>query len=322
MKTYRVTLKTRSSLTRIPDSQSIFGTICNIIKNTQGEERLLEYFQSFNNQPWIINSSMFLEGIYPMIKKNLISTEFINKTISITEVKNKVETLKKFKSIKKARYISEKVLVENILSDNIEKLQADLINEKLHVQDNVLSFKNNDVFDFIFKNNLNTRVQIDSIDVENGENRELFYDQSLYFDYEQNYIIYIKSTFNINELEKIFKFFEFFPVGNRKSVGKNQFIYENIEEVNLKNNNSLKYLMSKYVPLEDEVNWDKSFYQLEHKNMRSGNTYLENELYGEFNVFLEGSLLKTYEDKEYYGRIIPFTINNKTIYYYGIGFIL
>ena len=47
MKTYKLLLKSNSSITKLPDAQTIFGTICNIIKQTQGEEMLIDFLNSF-----------------------------------------------------------------------------------------------------------------------------------------------------------------------------------------------------------------------------------------------------------------------------------
>ena len=39
-------------------------------------------------------------------------------------------------------------------------------------------------------------------------------------------------------------------------------------------------------------------------------------------MFTEGSLMKVSNVKEYYGKVIPITIDEKKLYYYGIGFVL
>lgn len=51
MKEYKLVFKPLSTITNIPNAQTIFGAICNIIVNTQGEEALNNYISSFNNQP-------------------------------------------------------------------------------------------------------------------------------------------------------------------------------------------------------------------------------------------------------------------------------
>ena len=43
MKEYKLVFKPLSTITNIPNAQTIFGAICNIIVNTQGEEALNNY---------------------------------------------------------------------------------------------------------------------------------------------------------------------------------------------------------------------------------------------------------------------------------------
>ena len=47
MKEYKLVFKPLSTITNIPNAQTIFGAICNIIVNTQGEEALNNYISSF-----------------------------------------------------------------------------------------------------------------------------------------------------------------------------------------------------------------------------------------------------------------------------------
>ena len=81
MKTYRITFKVLSSITHLPDAQTLFGSFCNIIRSTQGEEALQQYFQSFQTQPLFIHSSMFPHELLPMVKVGLISIQDKNDII-------------------------------------------------------------------------------------------------------------------------------------------------------------------------------------------------------------------------------------------------
>ena len=81
MKEYKLVFKPLSTITNIPNAQTIFGAICNIIVNTQGEEALNNYISSFNNQPLFIHSSMFPLNMLPMVHYNIFDIDYINHNI-------------------------------------------------------------------------------------------------------------------------------------------------------------------------------------------------------------------------------------------------
>lgn len=59
MKEYKLVFKPLSTITNIPNAQTIFGAICNIIVNTQGEEALNNYISHL-----IINLFLYIHPCF------------------------------------------------------------------------------------------------------------------------------------------------------------------------------------------------------------------------------------------------------------------
>ena len=74
MKTYKIVFTCQSVVNEIPNSQTIFGVICNILLQTRGKDALDEYISSLNAKAKMVHSSMFLNHTLPMIKKNVFSS--------------------------------------------------------------------------------------------------------------------------------------------------------------------------------------------------------------------------------------------------------
>ena len=50
METYKIVFSSASVINEIPNSQTIFGAICNILLQTQGKEAFHSYIDSFNQE--------------------------------------------------------------------------------------------------------------------------------------------------------------------------------------------------------------------------------------------------------------------------------
>lgn len=68
MKAYKIVFTCQSVVNEIPNSQTIFGAICNILLQTRGKDALDEYISSLNTKAKMVHSSMFLNHTLPMIK--------------------------------------------------------------------------------------------------------------------------------------------------------------------------------------------------------------------------------------------------------------
>ena len=116
MKLYKITFKNISSITKIPDAQTIFGAVCNIIKQTKGEDDLNKYFNSFDSEPIFVHSSMFLDGTMPMVKVGLIPIEEKSRRVLELEPKEQLKYLSQLKKLKKIYVITDKILIILLLA--------------------------------------------------------------------------------------------------------------------------------------------------------------------------------------------------------------
>lgn len=319
MKTYCLIFKPLSIISKLPDAQTIFGAICNIILNTQGQEAFDAYISSFNNQPQFLHSSMFPLGQLPMVNESLFSTEFINHQVLSQKVDKQLDYLQKMKQLKKIQWMSERIYSKYVVSNDIEKLRKDLMTEKsLKVEQNYLRLTNDDKMQ-IMVSQLNTHVQKNGV-INPGEN-ELYYDNGVYCDEDARFCIYIKSNLAKEKINEIFKYTHYFGLGDRHSVGKNSFkLIEIISKENVCSKD-YKLLLSKSI-IDNDFNLRDSFYSVESRIYRTTKGYLNNKLIGRINLLKEGSYMKVSSNKEWYGDIIVTEHSNKKAYYYGIGFIL
>lgn len=318
MKTYKLVFTCQSIVNQIPDSQTLFGALCNIIKNVNGEEALEEYLHSFNEEPLFVHSSMFYNGTMPMIKKNIFSLAFVNNMVKKFDSKERLSVLENLKKYKKIKYISEQIYQKYIIEKDENILKQDLLEyeEKFKLNDGILMF-NDEKLDIVQKSVLMTRNGF--VDSEN--NKSLFYSPHIYFDSKSEFCIFVKSKKDKEYLRKIFGYLEYFGIGNRRTVGMNIFHLERIEETKLSSKENYKLILSKYIP-QDEVIFEKSYCQLDNEIYRASKDYANYAVVGNFIHVVEGSYLYMKEDKNYYGKVIETECNGKKIYHYGIGFAL
>ena len=318
---YCLTFKPLSTASKLPDAQTIFGAICNIILYTQGQESFDKYIDSFNDMPLLIHSSMFPLKMLPMIKMNIFSVDYINKNVLLEQTKNQINYLQKMKQYKKINYVSYDVYKQYIELENFNQLQDDLIkNNKVFVKDNCLIFEN-EVANNQTQIQMNTHVKKTGyyLSKNDEDSNDLYYDTALYFDKESIYYIYVKTTLSIDQLKNIFKYSHYFGFGPRHSVGKNSFELLTIEPVEYINTSKHCLILSKS-SLDDQFVLADSYYQIESKLHRTSKFYLNNKLCNRINLFSEGSYLKINKSKEYYGNLLTFNIENKPLYYYAIGY--
>lgn len=322
MKTYKAIFTCNSNISKLPDAQTIFGAICNIIKYTQGENKLIEYLESFNNTPHFIHSSMFVNGFLPMVKESLFSIDLVNRLVLETENKRQLEVLQKLKEFKKINYISENVF-RDYIDDNLMNLRNELLQEKpkLKIVNNCLVYDDEQAIKSIKE--LLTHVKTDKMDVENGQDRDLFYDMNFCYAKDTEFCVFIKSNLSSDTLEQLLKYFEFFGVGNRVSVGKNLFSFIRLEEIQISNKTTTKKMaISKFIPNGHEINIEESYYQIASSIHRTSFDYLKNCISGKFVQLIEGSFVELTRDCEYIGKVIKTEVNDKTVYHYAIGFMV
>lgn len=322
MNLYKVGFVCESRINRLPDAQTIFGTICNILKSTQGEEALEEYLHSFDSEPWMIHSSMYPEKLYPMIKKNLYSVSIVNHLVKSAEPQDQLKALSDCKKFKKIRYISEKIFHDYILSGQSDKLNQDVMEsmDRFDLENNILQYSDEKLV-FHCETKLSTRVAIDKMDRAEGKERSLFYDTDLFLEPGQKLYMLVKSSKSIEELEQLFSLINYFPIGKRGSAGKHLFQYLGLKQLQMSSNAQNKVLLSKCLPREDDFVMEESYYSYTTSMYRSAKAY-QNHIVGTIRKIDEGSLMHIQEQKPYYGKILPIQGEQGTIYHYGIGFVI
>lgn len=311
MDLYKLTFKSISSVTKIPDAQTIFGAICTIIKATQGDDALNNYFDSFKSEPLFVHSSMFVDGVLPMAKVGLLSISEKNKTIYSLKPEEQLNYLTQMKKLKKISFVTLEVYKKYLAKGLFEKLKQDILDSRLITDNGIISENKiyfNTAKELITHNNSETLI----------DEKRLYFENNIYLDPNIRFCIYVKTS-NIKEVEKIFKYSPYFGFGKRISTGKNCFKCIKIKKLdNYEYENRYRILLSKCISTEFDLT--ESSYVIESNEYHGSNYYSSNKI-GRFNCFVEGSYMKVNEEKDYYGQLVKCN-NNKTIYHYGIGFVL
>lgn len=311
MKLYKLTFKCISSMTKIPDAQTIFGAVCSIIKYTQGEDNLQRYFESFQEEPLFIHSSMFLDGLMPMVKVGLISIDEKNKQVNDLPANERLTYLSRLKKLKKVSYVSLDIYNKYIVCDDFSGLKTAILNNEISIENGVLSNKVS-CFDKV------EELIVHNNHEDQSDERRLYFDDNIYYSEDCRFCIYVKTN-NIEYVKEVFKYSPYFGFGSRVSVGKNCFQLEEIHEVNdIIQCSNKKVLLSKCI--SNEFDLKESSYIID-STVYSGSKSYSSNVIGRFNRFVEGSYMKVKENKDYYGKLIKCN-NGKTIYHYGIGFTL
>lgn len=320
MKMYKAVFSSQSVINEIPNSQTLFGAFCTILLQTEGKEAFNRYIESLQGKEALfVHSSMMLNHTFPMIKRNVFSVDMINSMVSTTSSNQKLHVLENVKKYKKIKYMSEGVFQKYLLTDHLDTLKTDVLNqeESFSLENGILSLK-----DESLNTQLNSIILTRNGFSENGKDKTLFYSQAHYFPKGTEFCIFLRSNESEEYLERIMKYLEFFGIGNRKSIGVNVFHFERLENVQQHTHSSFRFLLSRYIPNKDEIDFNLSYYKLNSNVYRASKEYAAGYVSGKFVHILEGSWLKVKEEKEYYGRIIKTLADDKEVYHYGIGFVV
>ena len=319
MNLYCLTFKPLGSLSHIPDAQTIFGAVCNIILQTQGEESFRNYIDSFEDKPLFVHSSMYPHGYLPMIHQSLFSVDYINRKLLEEESGKQLDYLHTMKQLKKIRYISKKVFFEYILNNQFEKLKKDLLNHSLVVSEGCLQ-SNEEINNIFMEALVNTHVQKNIFYFDSKKDNDLYYNVDIYTNKNMVFDIYIKTDLDEESIKKIFKYSQYFGFGPKHSSGKNSFQLIDIEKL-VYYHSFQKVLLSKSA-FDPNFVLSDSHYKIVSKLHQTGKYYLDNKLTGRFHLFKEGSLMSVTSNKDYYGKILKIDKMGSNIYYYAIGFVM
>lgn len=328
MRLYKAIFHAESVITKLPTSQTIFGAVCTIIKETQGQEALNQYLKSLQTDPLFIHSSMLPNDLFPMPRRNIFSLSLVNQKVKQAKPENKMRELNEFKTYKKIKLISSKVLSDYILQDDFNKLGKTILNseDKFSSVDNeILQLKTENI-QYIRKNILATRNSLkDQKQVFHSntelEDNNLFYVSEIFADPQQQFAVYFKTDASVDKIASIFKYFEFFGVGEKRSVGLNAFKLIEILPVVIDNQSSYKYLLSDCIP-DESIDLYNSYYGIQSHIYKASNYYNGGFPTGRYSFLEPGSMLKVKEQKEFYGKMEWDISNGKQVYHYGLGLVV
>ena len=291
-------------MTQIPNSQTIFGTICHYYESVYGTKQLEELLEtSSKNAPLFLVSSMFPENMLPIPQDFMPRKKSVNNQID-------VQLIKKTKKIK---YISTQVYNEYKQSPSaFEKLYYGNIERKNYlIQDNCLTLNDELVIPYCIKN-VRTRINIDE---------ELYYqDQLLYYEKDGIFEFYVECLDEniMVQLEQVFKTMRYVTFGGHKSVGYNMFDFVSFSNADQLKSSTPRLLLSLSVG-DENIDYNQSYYQLKQLNMKFNNSF---EAVNRSHVvaFTEGSILIT--NQSYTGCLIKEKNNQETTYQNMLGLLI
>lgn len=328
MKTYKAIFSAAGPCTHIPDAQTLFGSFCQAILLLYGQEKLDEYLASFEAEPWFIHSSMFPDRFFPAPQKPLLTLETIQSRVNDQKTAaGKLAILSRLKPYKKIQYISQDVVKQFVLADNLQALPG-----FLKLNGGGLAVENEHGFSVLYDERKNQEVsftvktvlQTKSGTLQNKVEKDLFYQKQLFFSSSSRMAVYIKSSLPKESLETILKTIEITGCGPKISTGLNAFCLEELQDFELerKKKAASVFLLSPCIPKEGEFDLAASSYGIASSLYRASFSYVGDAFSGRFSALEEGSILKPVASAEYYGQLVYSQVKGKPIYHYGIGFVL
>jgi CRISPR type III-A-associated RAMP protein Csm4 len=328
MKCYKISLTPYSSFNKLPDSQTLFGSICWAIKDLYGEENLETILEDFYNH----DKKFVVSSVFPM---DLVTCplETWTKLSEINNVKkymsDKSIVSKRAKDLKKVKFMSLNIFKEYLI-DKVDKKEVftDIVlgkqNPKYKLINGVLSFDNEDILPLelsVSKERRNSINRLAGSTMENG----LYYYNKMFLG-GKNSLYFLFKTSDIDFYLPIFKYLSDGAIGSDKSVGMNSYRIDFEGEFQYNKEIEESILLSKYIPNYEEIQWDRSSYKIQYGKYKieSRDSFMGEDILKKDITFLtEGSKLLLNSNKEIYGQLpIVKLILGKKIRHNGIGFFL
>lgn len=316
MKIYKLKFTPVGPINKVPDSQTFFGALCNVIKDTSGSDILEELLKPMEKKdyPFIV-SSFFLENTFP------IPLDINPDLIDLNEVDSKtISTLKKLKKVDSISIGVFKDYLKDYETFNKEYYSKFINKEYLYVHHNNLVIKNTEAQEY-FNDKICTTIIRTRNKINYEEDTGIFYNSVTYYEQKVKFDCYIKvkddDIFQL--IIKSLKSLVYLPVGGKRSIGMNLYKLEGYDEflpIDLKGK---RFLLSKCIIDNDDVDFNKSYYKIFTLNNKFDNNgkriYKHNIV-----VLQEGSILKT--NQEIVGSVINEEGENFTVYHNAVGFLL
>jgi len=344
METYAVYLKPKSSFITWPASDTIFGAICWAVYHLYGKPVLEEMLNDFNSKPKFVLSSAFpylqhngskvhffpkpllgelksgdieklvKQGMNQIVKSGEEALDFKRSVVSVSQ---------DLKHIKKVSYVSEALFKEIVdgsltlreiyhrlkkkgaISKDIEKLGNSLISfderEKIDPEGDLKTLQTE------------ADVQRNQIDRVAGSTVEglLFFNKETLLHRDYGGLWFLIETDDLEFLKPLLRYLQDTGIGGERTSGKGHFEItwdENPYKLPCAKNANVFITLSRYLPSEEERNFDKNFASWNLLNLRQKREtmYLPK---GKFiskdllRMFSEGSVFPLRKRGEYYGQI-------------------
>ncbi|TVL99057.1 MAG: hypothetical protein CV087_19410 [Candidatus Brocadia sp. WS118] len=317
MARYRLIINPCSPFQTPLHSDTLFGHICWALRYLKGENKLLKFLKTFDeNNASLILSSGFPNDFLPMPVLRPLSIAEENELWQ--EYKKGSQTRLEFtgelKLFKKVSYIE--ITAMEMLKNNLSYYH--LYTKHLHGE---ILLENKDIFKLKqvevwhnSKNRLTDRV------VEG----KLFAKEDTFYKEGMKLCIYIEDTyFGASGLNEILDFIARSGYGADKSVGRGAFNYEIIEGWNLPESDNPNGFMtlSHYHPKHGD--FQDGFYDTSTKFGKIGGHWAAGIDGGPYKMPVlmlnPGSVFVTDNQKSFYGSLIPDVHKQKGVVHYGIA---
>lgn len=307
MALFSVKFEVLSPITSLPNSQTVFGTICTYYASMYGEKELEEILLQMEqmNFPFVV-SSMYYENILPLP---------LNFNPKIDRTKISFEDVKTMKNLKNVKYISKKVYLQS--EKNIEKLNSVILDLLSHngvcIKNNILMLsKEITEMNLKIKNSMRTRVDV---------NNEQYFNNSLLYMPKKTILEFYIDIYKeeiVEKLNKLFKSMKYISFGGGKSIGYNLFSFVSMnEEKNLKSDHP-SLLLSMSIG-DNSIDYNKSDYKMVSVNNKFNYSY--DTVYRSGVIcFSEGSVINT--STNVIGKVIKEEVNSKPTYQNFVGLLI
>lgn len=320
MNFYRLVFTTKGELTRVPDAQTIFGALCTAIRMKEGHKKLEEYLNSFDENPWFVHSSMFLDELFPPVPTPLVKLTAVQDLMSKFDKNSKLQTLSTLKQVNRYQYFSKNVFRKCVITDRLDSLSQDVLTNTVKLSTingmNILQYKE-ETQPLV---DLRTFMRTQSGTLTNKTEKDLFYKPAIYVSPDTQFSVYVKSNWSAEQLRPYFSMLEYVGAGPYRSTGMNLFHLEKIEKCDIpKSSGKHDYLLSGCIPVEGEFDFEDSAYKIDSNVFHGSFAVVQHSITGTFTKLKEGSMMKPTKKKEWYGQMLKLKVNGKEIYHYGLG---
>ncbi|MEN3013931.1 MAG: hypothetical protein ABDH23_04870 [Endomicrobiia bacterium] len=309
MKTYKILFKINSSVITPLQADTFFGCICWAIRYLYGESSLVEFLETYKEEPPIILSDGYPEGF---ISKPILKPITYDKVVILAEDlfgksrKSLMDCILKIKKLRKIKYLHISDF-ENLKENLSEFTLLKLLLNKEQTQPKIFST-------LVFRNTINRKTNTVLLEGGLHPSEETFY--------TTNINIFLKTEFRPEKLKTIFEYICLSGFGRSASSGKGAMEFISIEETKLplsKNPNAFMSL-SCFIPKKTDP--QKGYYQIFTKYGKLGGDYARsrNPFKKPLLMFTSGSVFIDNPVKEYYGGLVEKVCDNSNIKHYAYAF--